>query len=565
MLKEAMQRDTQKMATEEFDVAIIGGGIYGAWAAWDAALRGLKVALFEQNDFGGATSSNSLKIIHGGLRYLQHADFKRMRESINERKTLMSIAPQFVHTMPCVMPTYGHGLKGKELLSIALKINDLVGFDRNSLPDKQKHMPAGKSLSKKEIISILPGINEKGLTGGALWYDCQVHNSERLLLSVLHGAVGRGAQIANYAQVVAFEKKDDSIIGLRIKDKLSGETLKIKSKIVLNTSGPWINNLLGTLNGHSPAEEYHFSKAINLVIRRQLIPKFAAGVMSKIETNDTDALLKSGGQTLFFTPWRKYSLIGTTHWPYSGETDDFSITEEDIQTFLDEFNSAYPALNVTREDISHCYGGLLPSDQAPSSSCAHVNIRKHYELLDHQKTAGLSGLVSVLGVKYTTARDVSAKALDMVCRKLGSDTKSNTHKQPIWGGDIKNFNHFQEEIANEFGQILPKLNLIHLIYNYGARCRDIFQFAATNPEWLQPVCADQDVLKVEIYYGIRCEMATQLTDILLRRTELGSAGCPDDDCIAQCAKIMAQELGWDENERQQQINAAIEFYKPVSS
>ena len=173
-----MIRNLSQLQGRKFDVLVVGGGIYGVCTAWDAALRGLSVALVEKGDFGSATSSNSLKIIHGGLRYLQHADLKRVRESTAERRTLMRIAPHLVHPMPCLMPTYGHALKGKEAMAVALFLNDLVCFDRNGLSDPQKHIPRGRVISKKECMSLIPGVNERELSGGALWYDCQLYNSE---------------------------------------------------------------------------------------------------------------------------------------------------------------------------------------------------------------------------------------------------------------------------------------------------------------------------------------------------------------------------------------------------
>ncbi|MCG8605140.1 FAD-dependent oxidoreductase, partial [bacterium] len=191
-----MERNLSKLQASKFDVLIIGAGIYGAWTAWDAAQRGLSVALIDKGDFGAATSSNSLKIVHGGLRYLQHADIKRVRESTAERRTLMRVAPHLIHPMPCVMPTYGHALRGKEVMQTALFLNDLICFDRNRLSDPQKHIPRGRVVSRKECLRLIPGIDETGLSGGALWHDCQLYNSERMLMSILHSAVNVGAVVA---------------------------------------------------------------------------------------------------------------------------------------------------------------------------------------------------------------------------------------------------------------------------------------------------------------------------------------------------------------------------------
>jgi len=193
-----MRRGIDRLASEEFDLLIVGAGIYGACAAWDASLRGLRVALIDRGDFGGATSQHSQKTIHGGLRYLQQADLKRMRESIRERRTLMRIAPQFVSPFPCVMPTYGHLTRGREALAVAMLANDLVGLDRNRIDDPAKRIPRGRTVSRRRVLELLPGIPTKGLTGGAVWHDCQAHNTERLLLSFVLGACEKGAAAATY-------------------------------------------------------------------------------------------------------------------------------------------------------------------------------------------------------------------------------------------------------------------------------------------------------------------------------------------------------------------------------
>jgi glycerol-3-phosphate dehydrogenase len=185
----AMIRDLRTLSCDQFDLAVIGGGIYGACAAWDAAVRGLKVALLEQGDFGAATSANSLKTLHGGLRYLQNLDLLRMRQSIRERSRIMRIAPHLVRLLPCVMPTSGHLMRGRELMSVALLLNDIISHDRNHLIDPSNRIPRGRLLSKAELLQKIPFLKEMGrYNGGALWYDAQMLNSERVTLSFVQSA-----------------------------------------------------------------------------------------------------------------------------------------------------------------------------------------------------------------------------------------------------------------------------------------------------------------------------------------------------------------------------------------
>ncbi|KAA3659245.1 MAG: glycerol-3-phosphate dehydrogenase/oxidase [Calditrichaeota bacterium] len=559
-----MKREIEQLASREWDVLIVGGGIYGAWALWDATLRGLSAALIEKDDFGGATSSNSLKIIHGGLRYLQHLDIKRMRESIHERKVLMRVAPQFVHPLPCVMPTYGHGVKGREVMSVAMKMNDLIGIDRNKGCDPQKTLPAGKSISKDELLHILPGLDETNLTGGAVWYDCQVYNSERLLISVIKSAVEKGAMAVNHTEVLNFITEENKVVGVSIRDNISGTNYKLKSKIVLNTSGPWINNLFSRLNGHRPAEEFKLSKAMNLVVNKRLTKEYAAGIPSKFEFKDADAVINKGSRLLFFTPWRDYTLIGTTHVPWSGNPDEFAVTEEDITTFLDEFNQAYPAMAIRRDEVIYHYGGLLPMDDNGEVKTEHdVKLTKHYKLIDHQKLNGLEGMVSILGVKYTTARDVAVKSVNVLMKKLHKRGRSRTERENISGGAIADFSHYLEEEQAKRPWGLDQETVAHLIYNFGKDYTRVLTLLNDNESWSEKVSADSSVLKAEIIHGIREEMAVHLTDVIKRRTDLGSAGYPGDEAAQCCAEIMAAELGWNDERKQNELDMLKKSYQPA--
>ena len=230
-----MKRDLKKLANEEYDLLIVGGGIYGVTLAWDAVLRGLKVAIIEKGDFASGTSSNSLKIIHGGLRYLQHADFARMRESIIERRILLRIAPHLISPMPCVMPTSGHAVKGPEVMRIGLMMNDIFSADRNWGLDPAKRLPAGKIISKSKMLDIMPFYQQDKLNGGALWYDAHMPNSERLLLSFLRSATEKGVAAAKYLFAENLILNNGRVSGVKAKD--------LKSSIKLKT---WFNSALLT-------------------------------------------------------------------------------------------------------------------------------------------------------------------------------------------------------------------------------------------------------------------------------------------------------------------------------
>lgn len=554
-----MKRDLTLLRDKQFDVLIIGGGIYGVCTAWDAALRGLSVALIDKNDFGSATSSNSLKIIHGGLRYLQHADFKRMRESIQERRVLMHIAPHLVHPLTCVMPTYGHALKGKEVMSVALRINDIVGFDRNKSADPNKFMPNGKVLSKSDCLELIPGVDEAGLTGAALWYDCQVYNSERLLISILHSAVEAGATVANYVEMTGFTTDADAVTGVTIKDGLSGDTFDICARVVVNNSGPWVNDVLAHLNGRQISSGTRLSYAMNLVVKKQVFPKYAVGVWSKTQFKDNDAVLSKGSRLYFITPWRDYTVIGTTHDHYEGKASDFDVSEEAVVAFIEELNHTLPSLDIKREDVTLIYRGILPIEENHPGA-GDIKLLKQYQIVDHHSRDGLDGLITVIGVKYTTARDVARHAVDHVLRKLKRQpVESQTNQTPVYGGRIERFDDF---LKQEKRKKLNKLNdqdIERLIHNYGSEYHKIIELGDEKPDWLENV-SNSRVFKAEIVNAVRNEMAVKLSDVVRRRTELGSAEYPGDDAVKECASVMADELCWPEGRVRDEIKETKDIY-----
>ncbi|NEQ76191.1 MAG: glycerol-3-phosphate dehydrogenase/oxidase [Okeania sp. SIO2D1] len=540
-----MERNLTELTNQVYDVLVIGGGIYGATLAREASLCGLSVALVEKNDFGAATSANSLKTIHGGLRYLQNADFKRMRESIHERTTLMRIAPHLIHPLPVLIPTYGHGLKGKEALSVALAVNDLVSCDRNRLLDQQKHIPNGRVISQKKCLELLPGISTQGLTGGAIFHDAQVYNSERLTISFLHSAHQAGASLANYVEVTGLVQNDNRINGVTVTDKLTENQFDIRAKTVINTCGAWGNKILGMVN-QQKRWPFGVAKAMNLVTTRPLFEKYAVGITSKNSSADSDAIVNKGSRFLFISPWRGRSMIGTEYAVYSQDPDDFQITEADISQFMAAINQAYPPAKLKREEISFVHGGMLPTTNINSKTGEPI-LAKHYQIFDHSQT-GLLGLISVVGVKYTTARDVAEKVVNYLFKLLGKKSpKSVSSVKSIYGGEIENFTDFlQNAIVEKRSKGLTELSIRRLVYNYGSAYPKVLNYLE-NPE------SEWAIVKAEILHAIHQEMAYKLSDVIFRRTELGSAGYPGDETIKFCAEVMSKELSWSSTKLEEEV------------
>jgi glycerol-3-phosphate dehydrogenase len=553
-----VKRDVAQLASKPYDLLIIGGGIYGACVAWDAALRGLSVALVDRGDFGHATSANSLKIVHGGLRYLQDADLKLMRLMINERKAFMRIAPHLVHPLPCLMPTCKQFLKSKVVLGAALAINDLVGFDRNRMSDPQKHLPNGRIISKRECLEIMPGLADKNLTGGAIWYDAQMHNSERMTLSFVLSAAQLGAQVANYVEAVSFLRNDNCITGVRVRDTLTGGELDIQARIVVNTAGPWAEQVLKRLGNCDWSHKFYPSIAMNLVTR-QIMPKYAIAVPSKYEFKEGKAIPLKKARILFIAPWRNYSLVGTIHLPFAGCIDDYKVTNREIQNFIDEVNTAYPGAALTREDVYLVHNGFLPAEN--NGRTDRVKLVRQGQIYDHQTGYNIEGLITLMGVKYTMARHVAEQVVDLVFQKLGRTAPPcRTRVTPLYGGQIERFDDFLTQETQKYTNGLSPETIQHLIYNYGSAYCQVLNYLDRAPEWGRTVTHTAQVIKAEVLHGIHEEMAQKLTDVVLRRTELGSAGWPGEACVRLCAAIMAAELGWDQIRMEREIAAVKAVY-----
>ena len=539
-----MKRNCDALSDTTFDVVVVGAGIYGALCAWDAVLRGLSVALIDKGDFGGATSSNSLKIVHGGLRYLQQLDIPRFRESVRERCIWMRIAPHLVHPLPCVMPTYGHLMKGKEVMRIGLLLNDVLGFDRNRLDDREKIIPNGKVIGKKECLRLTPFVDGKRVTGGAFWIDAQMADSERLLLSVVLSAAGRGAQAANHVQAKEFLVRNGRVEGVRAEDRLSGKSLDIRGRVVLNTVGGWTDELLGS--GGIAGSGKALSTAMNLVLSRNILPECAAGVYGDFEYPLPKGGSHQGRRVLFMTPWRNRTIVGTFHRAYPGKPDDLGVREQEIEECLKEITAAAPGEKIRREDVVFVHKGFLPMDGIHGKT-GEVILTKHYRIIDHARQGGPKGLISVIGVKYTTSRDVARRAVDRVLLALEkSPARCETHSLPLAGGAVPDFKGYLDDALGRWSSRYSPEIVRRLVIRYGSDLPSLLALAEKQPDLGKTVPGSKEVLYAELEQAIRSEMAVTLSDLVFRRTDLGSAGTPARDTIEACGRFMAKSSGWSE-------------------
>jgi glycerol-3-phosphate dehydrogenase len=546
-----VRRNVGALVSKQYDVIVVGGGIFGVCAAWDAVQRGLSVALIEQGDFGEATSANCFKIVHGGLRYLQHADLYRMRESNRELKALLRIAPHLVSPLPIAIPTYGHGMQSKEVLRLALLAYDLITFDRNrGLKDPQRRIPRPRFMSRQECLSLFPGLERAGLTGAVTFHDGHMYSPPRVALAYLKSAVGAGADVVNYVRASDFLQRRGGVHGVRARDVLSGDSLEIRGRIVLNAAGPWAERLLwrGMNLRLNPALSY--SRDACFVVARPLLKPYALAVQGR--TRDPDAVLSRGHRHLFIVPWRQRTLIGVWHVVFAGEPGGFTVTAEDLQRFLDEINQAYPPLGLTLEDVAMSHAGLVPFGQNESGA-ADLSYGKRSHLIDHAKDHGVEGLISMIGVRYTTSRGVAERAIDLVFRKLGRPVpKSATAITPLYGGRIDRFAEFLRTAVDARPITVPSAAMRALVHNHGSAYSEVLRYL-DDPRRGETLGAST-VLKAEVAHAVREEMAQKLADVVFRRTDLGTGGFPGAVALMQCAELMASELGWTDSRLRQELD-----------
>ena len=558
----SLRRDLDRLASTEFDLVIVGGGIYGVWAALDAAQRGLSVALLEQNDFGSGTSANSQRVVHGGLRYLQHGDLKRMRESIRERSTLLRIAGHFVEPMRFLVPTYGLGLRGRPVMFTAMKLNDLVSADRNHGLSDSNQIPNGKMISRAKCLEMASGIQQDGLTGGALFYDAQVNNSERLALSVVRSAVAAGAQAANHIRVTGLIRDGKKVTGVWAEDRLTGKRLEINSRVTLCCAGPWTGRTASMISpGQTPRNPQRFEvlRAVALVTR-DLFDGMGLAVPSAKAHKDHKELVGKGYRNLFVTSWRGRSLVGTFYTDYTGDPDKLRVTPDEVRGFIDEFNRAYPSAALTYDDVRFTFMGLLP--KAPGASVGEPVCEKRFRLIDHATADGVDGLITVFGVKWTTARGVAEKAVDLAAQKLGRTTPPcRTAGGPIHGapgGDPEQaVAAAQKNKPHWAGEALAR----HLFETYGTGYPDVLALAETETNLREPVSDHRPTILAQVAYAARHEMAMTLSDVLFHRTDAGFLGYPGDRFVQRCAEVLADELAWDTDQTRREVESVLRAYR----
>ncbi len=557
-----MQRDLGALEDREFDLLIIGGGISGACLAHDAALRGLSVALVEQNDFGAATSAASSKILHGGIRYLQHGQLRKLRESVLERSRFQAIAPHLTHYVPFLIPTYRGFRKGRAVLHAGVTLYTLLctGQDR-AIRDPEKLVPPWRSHTRAETLRLAPVLDDQpALTGSIQVPESLMHSSERMTLAFVKTAAANGAAVANYVGVDELLTDGRMARAVRAHSRLGRHAaLEIRARLVVNATGPW----LPALNRRFELPGLHrsvtrFSKGVHLVTRA--VTDEVALVLPTSRPQQT--LFDRGGRALFVIPWRGRSLIGTTNTPFGGTPDETRSTAQDVRDFLRDLEVTLPRAGLTERDVLHTFAGLYPLT-ANTIRPEMYQGTGEYQIVDHGRLGHTDGVISVLGAKYTTARRLAEISIDLAIAKLGLDPRPcRTARTPLVGGDIEHLPSFREQAERRFADRVPPDVVRHLVQQYGREIDAVLGAPPDPAEAPARLAADRISIEAEVGFAVREEMAVQLDDVIFRRTGLGTLGHPGRACLDRCATIMGGALGWTDAYRAEQVAKTTALFLP---
>jgi glycerol-3-phosphate dehydrogenase len=454
----------------------------------EASRRGLKPLLLEKSDFGGATTWNSLRIIHGGLRYLQTLDFKRFFESVGERKWFLKNFPDLVHPLPCLMPLFGKGYKKPAVLALALSMNDCLSRKRNEGLEQGQVVPRGSILDVAETLSLYPTVRQSGLRGGALWYDAVMPNSQRLLMEILRWASDCGATSLNYVEAQELLLDGGTVVGIRAVDRHSGDVLEYSAPRVVNCAGPWCRQLARTLD-RDIRTVFRPSLAFNVLLDREALSEAALTVSPKDQQKPN----------YFLLPWENKVLAGTYHVPWKGEFGQREPDESLVRSFLTDLNASIPDFEVTSREIVRIYWGLLPAVAEGSKDLALREV-----IYNHAANGGPTGLFTVSGVKFTTARLVAEKTLHLIYRRHLRTCPTPKSKEPP-----------------------PTLPYLHL--------RDFDELCRTN----------QGAAIAHLKRLVDEESVIHLEDLILRRTDWGM----DPTRVEAVTRKICGLMGWSQPQR----------------
>jgi glycerol-3-phosphate dehydrogenase len=518
-----------------WDVLVIGGGVVGAGIARDAAMRGLSVALVERGDLGAGTSSRSSRLIHGGLRYLEHGEIRLVFEALHERATLLRIAPHLVHPLAFIFPVYRGDRVPLWMLLAGLWCYDLLAGTRN--------VRWHRSLGKRAVLRAEPMLRERGLVGGARYWDCQADDA-RLTLATARSARQHGAAIATYAEVTELIRTDGRTAGAVVRDRLTGATARLQAAAVVNATGPWADEL-------RRMEDPGITPILRLTRGSHvLVPRARLGHTEAITlTSAVD------GRVMFVLPWGAWSYIGTTDTDFDGGADDVRATADDVTYLLRSANAAFPHAHLVPEDVVATWSAVRPLVQDPDATTTASVSREHTIL------TGNGGMLTIVGGKLTTYRRMAAQMVDHVARTLRRvqgrvpPPRARTDLEPLPGGEAAELGPFHAA-ATELG--LRAETAAHLVERYGSETQAILNLVAQDRALLAPLHPGHPAIIAQVVHGVRRELARTVEDVLVRRIHLRYETADRGvAAAATTATVMGKELGWGPEEVARQAEGYV--------
>lgn len=558
------KRDINALRNQQFDVAIVGGGISGAWLALHCAQSGYKTALVEQSDFASQTSSSSSKLLHGGIRYLQQMQFGKVRESAFERAQYITAAPHLSHALPFLVPTYKDFARSKFLLRCGMFAYRILTLGENRLiRDNAEQLPGMKSLDASQL-SDLVNLGGETHTGAIQFFERHIYNSERMVLEILKTAANLGATISNYCSVTKLLENDNKITGLQVNDTLTEQGFSIDTRLVINAAGPWIDDLNSQLTTAKRSIN-GYAVGSHLITR-----KIADHAIAITTQHNSGAAIDRGGRHIFVIPWQGYSLIGTSYDEVTSPEKNMLPTAAHIRQLLDAVNHGMPNAKLTRQDLISGYSGLYPLRTNEIDSSIYQGSGE-YVIIDHAKSHQRKGLITALGAKYTTGRKLSMLTLPLVQKQLGGSL--NLGQIRLSCSQYSNYTAFRLSKIKQYGALLEQATLVHLLKLHGSNIDALMELVIHDKLLGKPICNSQPDIHAQIIWAIRHEQAETLEDILFRRTSLGFFGISEAE-VKTIAKFAQQEAQWSDaqtdiflaqvNVRIQAIATALDTAHPVS-
>ena len=532
-----------------FDVIVVGAGINGSGIARDAAMRGLKVLLLDKGDISSGTTQWATRLIHGGLRYLQYYEFPLVRESLHDRERLFHIAPHLVKPLGFLVPIYDYMEHGKLMVQLGMFFYDGLSFD--------KSVGNHKMYNASQTLERYPSLTPDGLKGAAFYYDGQAEYAERIAVESAISARQHGAVVLNYARVDRLTTEDGRVTGVEFTDVLDGEKYSAQAPVTVNVAGPWVDEVLAGLEGHSEERMIGGTKGSHLIV-----DPFPGAPPTALYVE-----ARGDGRPYFIVPWNGRYLIGTTDFRYDGDLDYVSAGDDEIDYLIEETNRVIPGADLSRDKVLFTYSGVRPLPYKPEG--AEGSVSRSHLVYDHaEKDPEIEGLISIIGGKLTTYPTLSRQTVNKVYDKLHMHApKSRADRVPLPGGATDDFEAFAAEfkVTSELADDLAE----RLLKIYGVRAPDVLAEAGEDPSLrlplVSPFSVETGVIGAEILYAFRREMAQTLADALLRRTMVGMGPNVALDVDVAAAKIAVDHLGWDEERADREVRNYREYvrrYRP---